>query len=194
MHSRAMYLYYKYSVLKIKYKCIIVTLGVDMCLVVTIKVFDSMLPKVTTQFSRKWKNFETLQKLFVKHDSRASSFLSIKSTKIWSFYKKQPIFGKRKLRRIFLRFFFEKLDFLRGGSSSTIQIKEYLKRLMLMSMYDLVMIVLVIEYRAPSQIIFNNFYVCMSQVPNRIHPLLKYQSFYCLLSQDKIIEFDWKTD
>ena len=121
MHSCAMYLYYKYSVLKIEYKCIIPILSFDMCLGSNIKVFDSMLPKVTTQFSRNWKNFETLQELFVKHDNRGSSFCrSLHENQV--VLKKLPIFGKRKLRGIFLRkklnfdFSFEKLDFLRRGA------------------------------------------------------------------------------
>jgi len=87
----AIYLNYKYSLLRVKYKCIILILSVGRCLVVTIKIFYSMLPQVATQFFQNWKNFKKSRKFLEKHDTRVEVFID-KFAKIWSFFKKLHVF------------------------------------------------------------------------------------------------------
>ena len=100
-----------------------------MCLVVTIKVFDSMLPKVTTQFSRNRKNFEILQKLLVKHDSRGSEFLSISPRKSGRFtksylYSERGNFGASFYVKNSISIFFRKIGFSKGAPLKSCQLSK----------------------------------------------------------------------
>ena len=97
----AIYWNYKFSVLRVKYKCIILISSVGGCVVVTTKISYSILVQVATQFFHNWKSFKKSRKCLEKHDRRVEVFID-KFVKIWSFSKKLHIFGKRKLGCIFL--------------------------------------------------------------------------------------------